>query len=223
MKTAAGLPFCAPRVPPHPGADLPYRSHLIYLLLSIRPEKHNILVLAVCLRTIAYMATNETVDYSGYDPANMGRRFYKANSLNDLSAVSDNLLELSAKDRMNANLVSSLRGDGTHSPAFDLDKKAVLVASTTPGNHHMYIDEVLTWTQYKALLKGFYKAGLLDSSVYWRSLDRGATHVRPPWVRKTQEEYARGSIDSPVDNIKAKSALRRIKMRVILRGVLGRA
>ena len=169
------------------------------------------------------MATNETVDYSGYNPANIGRRFYKAKSLNDLSAVSDDLVELSAEDRMSANLVSSLRGDGTHAPAFDLDKKAVLVASTTPGNHHMYIDEVLTWAQYKALLKGFYKAGLIDSSVYWRSLDRGATHVRPPWVHKTQEEYDLGSIDSPTDSIKANAALRRIKVRVILRGILGRA
>lgn len=171
---------------------------------------------------MASVDTGDNSNYSGYNPGDMGRRFYKAKSLNDLSAVSDDLLELSAKDRMNANLVSSLRNDGTHSPAFDLDKKAVLVASTTPGNHHMYIDEVLTWSQYKALLKGFYKAGLLDSSVYWRSLDRGATHVRPPWVRKTQEEYALGSIDSPKDSIKANAALRRIKVRVILRGILGR-
>lgn len=169
------------------------------------------------------MATNQTIDYSGYDPANTGRRFYKAKSLNDLSAVSDDLVELSTEDRMSANLVSSLRGDGTHAPAFDLDKKAVLVASTTPGNHHMYIDEVLTWVQYKALLKGFYKAGLIDSSIYWRSLDRGATHVRPPWVRKTQEECALGSIDAPRDSITANAALRRIKVRVILRGILGRA
>lgn len=161
------------------------------------------------------MSTSDDKNPSGYDPGAMGRRFFKAKSLNDLSAVAEDLVELSSSDRKDANLVASLRDDGTHAPAFDLDRRAVLIPTTTPGNHHMYIDEVLSWRQYRALLRGFYKSGLLDPSVYWRSLYRGSTYVRPPWVRKTEKEYALGSIDEPPDRVKARRALRRIKVRVV--------
>lgn len=168
------------------------------------------------------MSTGSNDNPSGYDPGVMGRRFFKAESLNDLSAVTENLIELSGSDCKDANLVASLRDDGTHAPAFDLDRRAFLIPTTTSGNHHMYIDEVLSWRQYRALLRGFYKSGLLDPSVYWRSLYRGSTHVRPPWVRKTEKEYAMGSIDLPPDRVKARRALRRIKVRVVCRIIVWR-
>lgn len=59
---------------------------------------------------MASVATGDNSNYSGYNPGDMGRRFYKAKSLNDLSAVSDDLLELSAKDRMKAKYVVRCTG-----------------------------------------------------------------------------------------------------------------
>lgn len=152
-----------------------------------------------------------------WHPGLAGRRWWLAATLNDLSATSEHLVELPAEARLDANLVSSLCTDGRHAPELDLDHRAVLVPSTTPGNAHLYIDEPLTWAQYRALLRGLHRAGLIDASVYWRSLDRGATYVRPPWVQKTELELARGSLDVPPDPAIAARALRRVKIRVLLR------
>lgn len=213
------------RKPHEPKHEPPPADHLVSgvgFVFWRRPPRSQIRVQDVHRGTVVFMVSGRENVPPSYDPGAMGRRFFKAEKLNDLSAVEDNLTELSHEDRSNANLVSSLRADGTHAPAFDLDRKAVLLPSTTPGNHHLYIDEVLSWAQYRALLRGFYKAGLLDASVYWRSLYRGTTHVRPPWTRKTAEERSHGSIDSPADAARARTALRRVKVKAAARIVFWR-
>jgi hypothetical protein len=152
-----------------------------------------------------------------WHPGLIGRRWWQAQTLNDLTATTEHLVELADTDREHANLVSSLCADGTHAPALDLDHRARLVPSSTPGHAHLYIDEHLTWAQYRALLRGLHRAGLIDASVYWRSLDRQATYVRPPWVKKTALEHNRGSLDAPPDPKAAARSLRRIRRRVLCR------
>ncbi len=155
--------------------------------------------------------------YVEWHPGLVNRRWWYAATLNDLSSVSEDLMEVPDAERCAANLVSSACSDGSHAPVIDLDHRARLVQSTTPGHSHLYIDENVSWRQYRALLTGLYRCGLIDASVYWRSLDREATYVRPPWVQKTQDEAARGSIAAPCDPRRARRALRRIRWRVICR------
>jgi hypothetical protein len=157
------------------------------------------------------------MENEAWHPGQAGRRWWRAASLNDLNAQSEELLELPDHARFDANLVSSSCGNNMHAPVLDLDHRAKLIASSTPGNHHLYIDECITWRAYRALLRGFYRSGLIDASVFWRSLDREATYVRPPWVAKTQEEAARGSIDNAPDPAAARRSLARIRRRVLVR------
>ena len=152
-----------------------------------------------------------------WHPGQAGRRYWRARSLNDLTVQHEKLQEIADHRRSEANLVSSNCGNNMHAPVLDLDHRAKLVASSTSGNHHLYIDELVTWRAYRALLRGFYRSGLIDASVFWRSLDREATYVRPPWVAKTQEEAARGSIDNAPDPTAARRSLARIRRRVLLR------
>ena len=152
-----------------------------------------------------------------WNPGQIGRRWWKASTLNDLSATSERLEELFGDDHENANLVSSLCQDGMHAVVIDMDHRARLVPSSTAGHSHLYIDELLTWREYRAFLSGMYRSGLIDASVFWRSLDREATYVRPPGVSKTAEEAARGAIDAAPDPVAAARALRRVKWRVLRR------
>ena len=156
-----------------------------------------------------------TVDFMEWHPGLVNRRWWRADVLNDLSALSEELTEVPTSDRFTANLVSSSCTDGSHAPVIDLDHRARLVQSSTPGHSHLYIDENMSWKQYRALLTGFFRCGLIDASVYWRSLDREATYVRPPWTQKTTEEAARGSISASCDQREAQRVLRRIRWRVI--------
>jgi len=157
------------------------------------------------------------MESEAWHPGQAGRRWWCASSLNDLTVQSEKLQELADHERFEANLVSSSCGDNMHAPVLDLDHRAKLIASSTPGNHHLYIDERITWRAYRALLRGFYRSGLIDASVFWRSLDREATYVRPPWVTKTQEEAERGSIANAPDPAAARRALARIRRRVLVR------
>lgn len=151
-----------------------------------------------------------------WGPADAGRQFWRAAKLNDLADVSE---VLEPATPVEANLVGSRRADGLHAPALDLDHRAHLVPSTTAGHFHLYIDVPMTWRAYRRLLRAFYRAGILDRSVYWRSLDRGSTYVRPPGVQKTEEESVRGSISAPPDVRAARRSLRRIMCRVAVRRV----
>lgn len=87
-------------------------------------------------------------------------------------------------DEENANLISSLLEDGNHAPVIDLDFPVRLEPSSTKGHHHLYIDKSITWKQYRHLLKGFYKAGLMEWKAYVRAIQRGQTFVRKPGVIK---------------------------------------
>ena len=84
-----------------------------------------------------------------------------------------------------ANLIGSLTTVGTHMPVLDIDRIPVkLIESTTPGNFHLYIDKELSWPQYRKLLKLLGELGILEEGYVSASLDRQATFVRKPGVKK---------------------------------------
>lgn len=85
---------------------------------------------------------------------------------------------------VDANLVSSLCRDGMHRPVIDLDVSAKLVASSTPGHGHLYIDAPLTWPQYLRLLDVLAEVGLVEAGYVSAARTREATFVRPEWVKK---------------------------------------
>ena len=71
-----------------------------------------------------------------------------------------------------------------HTPVLDIDVPAMLVPSSTPGNHHLYIDVPMTWSQYKRLLNVMCEVGILEPGYVNASKERGFTAVRLPWIRK---------------------------------------
>lgn len=85
-----------------------------------------------------------------------------------------------------ATIVSSEVADrpGFHTIMLDIDMTARLVESSTPGHFHLYIDRLLTWWQYRRLLRLLWKIGVIEKGFYKASLRRKATNLRPPWVEK---------------------------------------
>lgn len=83
-----------------------------------------------------------------------------------------------------ANLISSEMLGGTHMPVIDCDFPIQAVPSSTPGNYHLYIDRELTWPQYRALLDGFHKAGLIQDAWYANAIREGRSYVRLPHIKK---------------------------------------
>lgn len=156
-------------------------------------------------------------DVAPWSPGDAGRTWWHADRLNDLSQTTEHLVAISPEAAATANLVSSRCRSGAHAPAIDVDFPAHLVPSSTPGHAHLYIDKHLTWRQYRALLWGLYRSGLIDQSVLWRSVDRQATYLRPPGVVKTDVEVAAGSISAPPNPRAARAALRRVQFRVVCR------
>lgn len=146
-----------------------------------------------------------------WSPTESGRLHFRVDSLNDPSAGKEVCLSVPLDE---ANLVASLRGDGLHSPAFDIDSPVHVVPSSTPDHYHLYLERPITWRTYRRLLRAFERAGYIENAVYWRSLDRGATFLRLPWVTKTTSEAAHGSQDAAADQRSADRAMRRIRWRV---------
>ena len=95
---------------------------------------------------------------------------------------------VSRVDRRDANLICSDLPDGNHMLVVDIDLPAALVPSSTPGHYHLYIGETMTWRQYKRVLRAMYRAGLIQYGFYAAAKRRGYTSVRPPWVRKTEND-----------------------------------
>lgn len=148
---------------------------------------------------------------SGWSPTDAGRLYFRVDSLNDPSAGKE-IRHVVPLDE--ANLVASLRSDGRHSPALDIDSPIRAIPSSTPGHHHLYLERPITWRAYRRLLRALRAAGYVENAVYWRSLDRGATFLRLPWVRKTADEAAHGHQEAARNQQAADLAMRRIRRRV---------
>jgi hypothetical protein len=97
-----------------------------------------------------------------------------------------------------ANLISSLCQDGQHRPVMDFDIPARYVASTTPGHGHLYIDKPLSWDQYQKVLNVLGEVGILEAGYVGAAIRRGASFVRPEWVKK-----ALPRVESSADRMEA--------------------
>ena len=51
-----------------------------------------------------------------------------------------------------SNSVGSLYSFEKHKPVLDLDMDVLVVPSTTPGHHHLYIDQAMSWKDYSLLM-----------------------------------------------------------------------
>jgi len=82
-----------------------------------------------------------------------GRRWWRADRLDDRSATGACLEGIPASRRGGANPVSSLCADGRHAQALVLDHRTGLGWSTTLGNSHLDSNEPSP-DRYRALLLG---------------------------------------------------------------------
>jgi hypothetical protein len=90
----------------------------------------------------------------------------------------------------NAEMVSSAviengKYNGKHTVMLDLDFPVTLVQSTHTGHHHLYIDHLMSWHQYRKLLKALADVELIEQGYYRAATRQSATMLRPPWVKKT--------------------------------------
>lgn len=115
-----------------------------------------------------------------------GRKFYFCEDLDESvgSGADDWFKEQETADKDDANLISSLCGQGIHKPVLDFDFPCRLIPSSTEGNFHLYIDRPIAWDTYEKLLLALKEANLLQPGFVKNSVERKATFVRPPWVKK---------------------------------------
>ena len=85
-----------------------------------------------------------------------------------------------------ANLITSMVAgpEDLHKVVIDVDLPVQVVASSTPGHFHLYIDKAMEWDTYLALLHAFMNAGIVEAGYVAAAERRGHTAVRLPWVRK---------------------------------------
>lgn len=84
-----------------------------------------------------------------------------------------------------ADLASSETGiSKTHLPVIDIDVPVRLVPSATPGHSHLYIDQAMSWDQYKNLLVALAQAGVVEPGYVEAAQARGYSLVRLPWKPK---------------------------------------
>ena len=148
-------------------------------------------------------------DVSTWDGA--GRTFWFSDHLNDKTLRRDTRRRARPAE---ANLVASRREDGLHMPTIDVDHPSRLEPSSSPGHYHLFIDVPMTWRSYRRLLRALYLGGVIGRNAYWRSLDRGASFVRPPGVFKTETELQRAHTGRTAGRRGATRALWRARLRV---------
>ena len=90
------------------------------------------------------------------------------------------------QDPSEAKAITSVhRGGGKmHNLVIDVDWPVHAIPSSTPGHFHLYVDKLIPWEKYKALLQALADAGIVEAGYAAASIDQGFTTVRAPWVRK---------------------------------------
>ncbi len=116
-----------------------------------------------------------------------GRKYYKVPKL-DSSGDSPEQDERVECSKAEANLISSestLLDEGNwHYPVIDLDIPCRLVPSSTEGHFHLYIDHAVPKDEYIKMLRAMADAGVVQEFYAKAAEMRGATFVRPEWVKK---------------------------------------
>lgn len=88
-----------------------------------------------------------------------------------------------------------------HRPILDLDMDAHLVPSSSADHHHLYLDKVLTWSDYVKLLDVLAEVGIIEPGYRDASVAREFTAVRLPWITKANGpangEYPAPEVEAP--------------------------
>jgi hypothetical protein len=119
-----------------------------------------------------------------------GRLFYKCDTLDQDSNSSepDDPNNRVPCTRAEANLISSETEGGRHRPVLDIDIPCQYVPSTTEGHGHLYFGNAMSWDTYEKLLTALKDAGIIQLGYWAKSLERKATFVRPPWIKKPEKK-----------------------------------
>ena len=71
-----------------------------------------------------------------------------------------------------------------HKPVLDIDLPVMVLPSSTPGHHHLFIDAEITWDEYVELLELLARLNIIEHGYVFASKERGYTAVRLPWIKK---------------------------------------
>ena len=87
-----------------------------------------------------------------------------------------------------ANVISShiASNDEFHTPMLDIDIPHMLIASSTPGHAHLYLNALMPKKQYRALLQALFDSGIIQRGILDQFDTHGATFLRLPDVKKTK-------------------------------------
>lgn len=87
-------------------------------------------------------------------------------------------------EKFNAFSSEIVGSSDLHAPVLDIDFEARLVPSSTPGHYHLYLDKAVEWDAYERFLRAAADAGILQEGYVNASIERRATFVRKPGVKK---------------------------------------
>jgi hypothetical protein len=82
-----------------------------------------------------------------------------------------------------AGWVPTLPGKG-EALAFRTTHAVHVVPTSTPGHHHLYVDAPVTLAELLALMNRLVVVNVIERGYADASANRGAAHLRLPWVRK---------------------------------------
>ncbi|TCC19928.1 hypothetical protein [Kribbella sindirgiensis] len=122
-------------------------------------------------------------------------QYHKANLDRDSGEFDTEPDERPVTDLCEANVIAStLLGTsgeptGYHTVALDIDHPVRAIASSTPGNYHLYIDLPLVWEDYVKVIEVLAEVGLIQDGYAQASIARGHTDLRLPWIKKTTPVY----------------------------------
>lgn len=89
---------------------------------------------------------------------------------------------------LDANLISSEKGNGKHILMLDLDQPSYIVSSSSHAHNHVYIDADLDLEALKEIVDVLAKHGILQAGIKKQLDAAGCLTLRPPGVKKTSDE-----------------------------------
>jgi hypothetical protein len=92
-------------------------------------------------------------------------------------------LPLAESNSVGSKIISGY-GAGAHMPVLDLDMDVMLLPSSTPGHHHLYIYKPMPWPEYSLLMNILAHVGILQPGYVRASHTRIESFLRTPWTRK---------------------------------------
>lgn len=134
-----------------------------------------------------FLLDKSSAPVSSGETDEFGRKYYKIDKLNDSGTCPENDNRQPCS-KAEANLISSegtlFEEDEFHYPVIDLDIPCRLIPSSTPGHFHLYIDHPVPQDKYLAMIQAMADAGVVQQFYAEAAKLRGATFVRPEWVKK---------------------------------------